>query len=164
MEGTDKYMKKIIGLYFLIVLFVFAVSPAYAKTGDVTGNIYSTDILATFNGFPIQSYNIGGKTAIIIEDLQEYGFYISYDNDFRLLNADIGNGIVSAQVETITRGKVGNITGNIYETDIVVFLNGEKIDSYNIGGKTCVCIEDLGSMTDSPNTEYGYSKYYMNCE
>ena len=41
----------------------------YAKTGDVVGKIYSTDIKAYINGVWVDSYNIGGKTVVIIEDI-----------------------------------------------------------------------------------------------
>ena len=42
-------------------------STVLAANGDVAGYIYSTDILAYVNDRPIESYNIGGKTAIIIK-------------------------------------------------------------------------------------------------
>ena len=57
-------------------------STVLAAYGDVAGYIYSTDILAYINDKPIESYNIGGKTAIIMEDLAtgeiNYGFDVWY--------------------------------------------------------------------------------------
>lgn len=60
--------------------------------------------------------------------------------------------------------KVGDVVGNIYSTDIMAYVDGVPIQSYNIGGKTVVCIEDLGNIDtqDNQNKQFGYSKYAMN--
>ena len=65
-------------LILLALSMVFGTS-ASAKVGDVIGNIYTTDILAVVDNMPIKSYNIGGKTAIVIEDLRDYGFYVEWN-------------------------------------------------------------------------------------
>ena len=50
-------------------------APAYAATGDVIGTIYPTDIKAYINGVEVPSYNIGGRTAVVIEDLGRDGTF-----------------------------------------------------------------------------------------
>lgn len=156
-------MKKLLGIIILILL-AHAPTSAYAAVGDAVGAIYSTDILAVVNGVPMQSYNIGGRTAVIAEELSAgmYGFNHTYNDNERTLylqsgfNTNAGNVIVE-------RGEVGEIIGNIYETDIKVIFNGREIPGYNIGGRTAVVIEDLGTMDNSsPNEQYGYSKYLCN--
>ena len=155
-------------LLIVFALLVFAAFGAYAAPGDAVGEIYSTDILAYVNGSPIVSYNIGGQTVILAEDLcnndtgVHYGFDCVYDNNTRTLtltslfnkgNADI----------TVSRGKVGEIVGTVYETDIKVIFNSHEVKGYNIGGQTAICIEDLGAHSkDEPNAGYGYSKYLCN--
>lgn len=138
----------------LVVIFM----PDYANA-KVVGNIYSTDILAYVNSKPINSYNIGGRTVIIAEELDGYGFNVEYDDSVRTLwvKSYFNNGYKDAP--EIKRGKVGKITGNIYETDIKVYYNGILINGYNIGGRTAICLEDMGDLTDSPNGQYGYSLY-----
>lgn len=153
-------MKKII-FACLMCITVSAGLTAYAANGDIAGQIYSTDIIAYIGGNEVPSYNIGGRTAVIIEDLDksEYGypFWFVYDDEKRMLTAD---GKTPYKTESkAERGKPGEILGNIYETDITVNLNNHDIKGYNIGGKTAVCIEDIGDMADSPNEEYGYSKF-----
>ena len=59
-------MKKLLSL-ILVFLFLNSVS-AVSAAETVVGNIYSTDILAYVNGKQIDSYNIGGKTAIFVDD------------------------------------------------------------------------------------------------
>ncbi|MBQ7097398.1 MAG: hypothetical protein IJN96_04905, partial [Clostridia bacterium] len=69
-------MKKILIAFFTATVILSGLSVS-AKPGDIAGKIYSTDIIAYVNDKPIESYNIGGKTAIIMEDLDEsYGFTV----------------------------------------------------------------------------------------
>ena len=158
-------MKK---LLLTLSVLIFSAISAFAAPGDAVGEIYSTDILAFVNGSPISSYNIGGKTVVLVEELcnndtgVHYGFECTYDNNSRTLvlastfaagNADI----------TISRGAVGETVGTVYDTDIKVIFNSHEIAGYNIGGRTAICIEDLGAFSsDEPNATYGYSKYLCN--
>ena len=158
-------MKKILCLFLASLLIGFP-SAAFAANGDIAGNIYSTDILAYVNGLPIASYNIGGKTAIVIEDLYDkenanfnYGFDWWYQDETRTLTV-YSDGYTGFSNQEVSRGTVGEISGNIYETDIKVIFNGSEVPEFNIGGRTAVCIEDLGTADDSdPNWRYGYSRY-----
>ena len=153
------------GLCVFALMFIFTAA-AYAANGDVAGNIYSTDILAVVNGFPMESYNIGGKTAVIAEDLSDkwYGFDHAYSDSDRTLYvwSSLVNSPDVDTVDAVTRGLCGALVGNFYETDIKVVFNGHEVPGYNIGGKTVVCIEDLGTPDDSVNAQYGYTKYLCN--
>lgn len=91
-----------------------------------------------------------------------YGFEIWYEDESRKLtvNSNSGRGYGECDVK---RGTVGEITGEIYETDIKEVFNAKEVPGYNIGGKTTICIEDLGTVTDeSKNFAYGYSDYMCN--
>lgn len=152
-------MKKLM-VALLTVVLLFIGNTVFADT-NIVGHIYSTDILAFVNDKPIYGYNIGGRTVVIAEDLDNYGFHCFYNDDERKLEIiayfyELGNDLKIAE---IPRGKVGKIVGDIYKTDIKVFLNGVEIEGYNIGGRTAICLEDMGELQDSPNAEYGYSKY-----
>ena len=159
-------MKKLLASILSIIIILPISSIVAAANGDVAGYIYSTDILAYVNDKPIESYNIGGKTAIIMEDLAigeiNYGFDVWYEDESRKLtvNSKAYSGYGECDVK---RGTVGKITGKIYETDIKVVFNAKEVQGYNIGGRTAVCIEDLGAVTeDSKNYNYGYSDYMCN--
>ncbi|MCH5185910.1 MAG: hypothetical protein J1F64_07275 [Oscillospiraceae bacterium] len=164
-------MLKLLSAVCMSVCALFSITlAASAQNGDIIGNVYSTDILAYVNGKPIVSYNIGGKTAVAAEDLNGfsggadnnawygYGFDGWYNDDTRTFTVNFhGEPYGDPAVE---RGAPGTVAGNIYETDIQVIFNGRLVPSYNIDGKTAICTEDLGTVTEnSPNAEYGYSEY-----
>lgn len=123
--------------------FVF-MFPAHANNiGDVVGNIYSTDIVAFIDGMAIPSYNIGGVTVVIAEDLREYGFEVDWNEDYRQLNITIAEMPKSVPVKDIKTDSPGRIVGNLLFTDITTRVNSVLIESYNIGGRTVIPLEAL---------------------
>ena len=162
---------KLVSAALAAVMLLGSASGAFAANGDVVGSIYSTDILAYVNNRPIPSYNLDGKTAVLVEDLDvggtdadaHYGFNWWYDDNTRTLTANSDGSSGYGEPLNIERGTVGKVVDNIYETDIKVIFNGLEVPSFAINGRTAVCIEDLGTVAaDSPNADYGYSKYMCN--
>lgn len=157
-------MKKLIPLLAAALL---AAALAFSVSADdtVVGEVYSTSILATVDGHVIPSYNIGGRTCICMEDLQYYGFDVIWDPANGVISANSSDVAPDYSVfASVERGVGGSVTAYVYETQIRAEVNGIAVESYNIGGYTCVCIEDLGDMSDSPNADYGFSKYLMRAE
>ncbi|MBO5409359.1 MAG: hypothetical protein J6A61_08210 [Clostridia bacterium] len=150
-------MKKMI-IVLMAVIMTFVGTTAYAENG-VVGYVYSTDILTFVNRKPIQGFNIGGRTVVIAEDLIGYGFNVEYNDETRSLKIDSYFHQGSNNPASITRGEVGQVLGNVYQTDIKTYYNGIWIQGYNIGGRTAICLEDLGNTEDSSNAPYGYSDY-----
>ncbi len=135
-------MKKLLSTF--LTLFIMSTT-VMAANGDVAGYIYSTDIRAFINGIEVRSYNIGGKTAVVIEDIiKESSRQYSYNDSTRTLK------VLSLDPDCLVEGKAegktvsGRIVGRIYETDIKTSIYDVTLPSYNIGGKTAVAIEDLG--------------------
>ena len=148
-------MRKTI-LLAIALTVLFGVN-VYAKSGDVVGDIYSTDILAFINDVPVPSYNIGGKTVIILEDLADYCVQCTYNDYLRTLLAYSLTWDPNLQKQ-VARGSAGRVTGKIYETDIKTYVNGMPVQAYSLNGKMAVAIEDIGKITD-PGMEY--SPYNM---
>ena len=147
-------------ILFAIVLTVLCSIRVYAKNGDVVGNVYSTDILAFINDVPVPSYNIGGKTVIIPEDLEDYGIQCTYSDDLRTLLIYCFTWDPSLRKQ-VARGVAGRVTGKIYETDIRTYVNGLPVQAYSLNGKMAVAIEDLGQVFDL-NMEYSpYNMRYV---
>lgn len=155
-------MKKLIpilALAMLTAMLAFSVQAEDVKVADV----YSTSILATVDGHVIPSYNIGGYTCVCMEDLAYYGFDVTWDPVNGVISATATDKVANYDVYAdVQRGEGGSVIGAVYETKICAVVNGLQVESYNIGGYTCVCIETLGDLTDSAYLDFGYSDYYMN--
>ena len=122
------------------------ITVTYAKTGDILGYAKYTDISAYINHYPITSYNINDYTAVVAEDLRNYGFNVVWDGENRDLfitrNFDATQIIPYGTVYKYS-AKAGKNSFPYLETDINTYVNGNKVESFNIDGKTCLYIDAL---------------------
>lgn len=127
------------------VLFSTVLSPlvSYAESGDAVGKIYATDIKACINGVWVDSYNIGGKTVVVVEDITSQ---YKYSDALRTLVIDelSPEYLVEGSSHNATGAKPGTVVGNIYDTDIKTYFRGKELTSYSLNGKMAVVIEELG--------------------
>ncbi len=138
-------MKKAISIILSAALLILMQTAVFAANGDVVGHIYSTDIQAYINGIEVESYNIGGKTAVVIEDiLNKNAHQYIYDDSSRALKFFSLNPDYLVEGKAENKTKPGKVIGKIYQTDIKTSIYDVVIPTYNIGGKTAVAIEDLG--------------------
>lgn len=141
-------MKKLVKtVLFTAILSALPVLTTFAKSGDVIGYAKYTDISAYINHYPITSYNINGNTAVVAEDLANYGFNVAWDDTTRTLTVTRSGGTTITPYGTVYKysSKVGQNSFPIYETDIVTYVNNAQVESFAIGGKTCVYIDSLAS-------------------
>ena len=127
-----------------------------AIPGDPAGEVYTTDIKTYFFGREVNSYNIGGRTVVAAEDLMAFGgFEVVWNQAARKLIVNDTYSWRHGGTEDRAISEVNFPEGyyerkaptNIYQTDIVTTYNTSEanlvMDSYNIGGQTCVVVEDL---------------------
>lgn len=139
----------------LIILAVAAVTAAAvlslsasAKSGDIAGDYYYTDIVTYIYHAPVTTYNIRAQAVIDAEILNwHYGFDVYWHADKRWLEiTDKGGTFNSLQAlsgELCDTGVKDSKIGSYFQTDIVTTVNGVEVGSYNIGGKTCIVVTDL---------------------
>lgn len=133
-------MKKII-LIVLTIIICSVSEVVFASNGDVVGHIYSTDIKACINGVWVDSYNIGGKTAVILEDITDS---CTYSDNLRMLVCYGLRPESLSSAKNLNTVTPGYVVGDIYETDIKTYFYGKEIPCYALNGKMAVAIEDLG--------------------
>lgn len=151
-------MKKLISVTLVMVFLLSISSVVFAESGDVAGKIYSTDIKACINGVWVDSYNIGGKTVVIVEDItNQYRYY----DALRTLCIDDLNPERLVNGNNVAEQKSGRVVGNIYETDIKTYYRGKELTSYSLDGKMAIIIEELGA--DNTFSNIG-GKYIWNGE
>lgn len=136
-------MKRI--LSFALIFIFILVFPADAKSGDIAGVYYSTDISTILNGHEIDSINIGGQTLISAEDMHFFAFNVNWYQEYRELHIVNALRAMNGEPPTIKKSNYpsGMVLGNYYETDIVTYLDGEPITAYNIGGRTYIHAEEM---------------------
>ncbi|MGE5484634.1 MAG: hypothetical protein ACM3X4_06425 [Ignavibacteriales bacterium] len=114
--------------------------------GTPVGNVLETDIVARVNGDPILSFNIDNETAIVAEDLQNYGFDVTWNPERRTLvvSPSPGKPVTPPPLPLKTNVRVGRKIGTVLYTDIKTFVGSSTVRSFNLGGKTAIVIDDLG--------------------
>ena len=136
-------MKKYLSLVLVIILSVaiFPFAASAAKIGDTIGYAQPTDIVATINGFQIESYNVDGYTYICVEDLRYYGFDVYYNPSARTLSFSRNySNYINPQASNPNFWNIGssNVRRNILYTDIVTYANGSYVPASNINGQTII--------------------------
>ena len=95
-------------------------------------------------GKAIRSYNIDGNTAIVAEDLLNYGFGVTWDGEARTLSVTKGSGEVVGMGDIPKdTAEVGSYAMDVYATDITTYVDGKKVKGYNIGGYTIIFVDNL---------------------
>jgi len=122
-----------------------------AKVGDPIGDVLYTDIVAYIDGYAIRSYNINWNTYIVVEDLLLYGFNVVwYGTEKKLVVYPERTAAPENYTADYTPGKSGGKNGEVampyLYTDITTWIGSNKVNAYNIGGFTCMCIDDLAAV------------------
>lgn len=138
-------MKKRMSLLAMFLICLSIPLVCQAKSGDIAGVYYATDIRTSLNGYAIDSINIGGMTLISAEDMHFYSFDVVWSESERTLCISRAPHPVNGTPPAVQKFDLpaGRILGSYYETDIVTYLDGNAITAYNIGGRTYILAEEM---------------------
>ena len=131
-------IKKIISVMLVTVMIASLMCAGVNAASGKAGNYYYTDIKSYVRGQLIDSYNVGGKTVILVEALRTYGFNVDWDGNARTLTITDNKGAAKSSATATANGPIGAVAGSYYHTDIVTYFNGVAIESYNLGGQTVI--------------------------
>lgn len=144
--------RRIAALLTAILLMAAAVPlPASAVApGTPIGWVLYSDVVAYIDGFPIRSYNIDGNTYVVAEDLMDYGFGVTWDGSTsRLIISEqrtaTPSGYTSRYVPVRSPYAPGTPAMQYLYTNVTVWIGRAQIAGYNIGGYTCVAMDDLAA-------------------
>ena len=133
------------------IVFTQAFTASAAVVGEVVNHTLYTDIVAYIDGQPIESYNINGETAIVAEQLIGYGFNVTWNAEERSLSITEGTKNVPKRDVTvldIPPAIIGKKKSEVYYTDIVTYIDGAPVESYNVGGSTIIIFDSLSAFGD----------------
>lgn len=131
-------MKRLISAFAICILFITLFSAlAFADSKSYTVSPQA----AYFKDVPIPLYEIDGEKAIMIEDLEKYGYNMSWSDFSRTTTLDFNS------EKTVAGGALPRYTdGNIYESDISIYVNSKGVPSFNTGGYSLVRLSDLSEV------------------
>ena len=115
------------------------------QAGDFLGNVLNTDIRVFIDGAEIRGYNINGWTFVIAEDLRAYGFDVHWNPTALSLSITRGPSTETPRPVPTNIMPSGSIAFPYVHTDIVTYINGQRVNSYNIRGFTVVQIDDIAA-------------------
>ncbi|WP_273484148.1 hypothetical protein [Desulforamulus ruminis] len=157
--------------YFMLFIMLFALIPVksvYAlekdqqySIGDIAGSFQKSNakiviILKDYERRTIPVYEVNDELCICVEDLQYYGYKMTWDQKNRTTSLTF-----SDRQRTGTTHFVKS-RGNILYSDIKVFIDGIEVNGYNIGGYTLVKICDLQTIPDLYFwRDYGEQEYFQ---
>jgi len=114
------------------------------EIGVKIGEVVSTDIRAYIEGKELKAVNIGGKMAIALKDLREFGFEVSFDEEERKVSVKYEGGEIKPTFVYEDDGKeVGSYISDVLSTDISAYLDGEETESFNAEGYTHIYFRSL---------------------
>ena len=121
--------------------------------GQVIGKVLSTDIRAYINGAEIPAYNVDGKLAVIVSDLNNYGFKTKYDNGARktTVTRDKSASTFTSAPSKASGQPIGTALMNVLSSDIIVELDGKQVPAFNVDNRMAIPFSEL--------KEYGEYKY-----
>lgn len=143
-------MKKQRAIAFIVLLAmiisIFSVNVSALKNGDEIGNVLYTNIKTYVDNYRIPSYNINNKSAVILNDLANYGFNVVYDNKTRTSTVTHNPNKAFTpitQFDDLSDKPSGTVAFKYVYTDIKAVVNGRVVESFNIKGYLAIFFEDL---------------------
>lgn len=124
---------------------LFTLTAAALRVGEVVDHVLATDIRAFINGYEIPAYNIGGRLGVVAEDLADYGFSVEWNGEARTLAVyrSAGKAFQPATMPAREEKPIGTRLSPVLYTDIVTYLDGTVVDSFNIDGRTILYFSEL---------------------
>ena len=141
-----RFKKFSISLICVVCMLAIVMPVSAARVGDIIAKTVYTDIVASINDYNIASYNINDYTAVVAEDLRNYGFNVTWVPEERALYIEraSSNVVTSTYIAPqISSNKIGKKAQDVLYTDIKTYINGAEVTSYNIGGNTIIYFDDL---------------------
>ena len=144
-------LKKTLCVSLALSTVFSAIGVFSANVGDKIEKVLSTNIVTNIEGIRVPSFNIAGRTAVVVENLNAMGlpFDVWYDDTTRTLSISDGKGGERDYFhfsDTDSDAPIGTPIMDVLYTDIETFYRGKKLESFNIGGFTCIYATDLAEL------------------
>lgn len=132
-------MKKL-SIFFIILIILLNFMGVFAQN-----EVRTTDICAYINNFPISTYNLNNQNAVYASNLRNYGFDVLWNEAERRVDITLSKNDIEGSFGILRDhiSSAGSVISSATNTDIVTYINGEKVESFNIDGKTVIYLKEL---------------------
>lgn len=140
-------MKKLLCFVVTLILIVsLGIVSFAAKTniGSDIGDVYESNTITKINSFSIPNLKIKDKVTIVANDLNYYGFDVTWDGEKREIHIYRDTEKSWTPYKEMykyinTKYKVADIS----QTNIKTFLEDKEIQSFNVNGKIMITFDSL---------------------
>ena len=133
--------KKIILAFLLGVIITLAGTCAYAD--EIIGSVYSSETNAFIDGRQIPVYVYENYPYIVAEDLERYGFDVSWDAATQIVDITFNEAKAFRAYELKEFDFAGWKLADVYSSNTRVRLDGEFVNAYSLSGRMLICLDDL---------------------
>ena len=136
-------LKRQVSLLFALILCIASVPAARAANADYA---LFTDIVAKIDGHPLPTYIVDGNAVVAAEDLVGYGFTVRWNaakRTLRITREAPPPEVWPDDAPALSGHEPGERFRRILQSGVRTYVDGTEVDSYNIGGKTLVCMKSL---------------------
>ena len=128
----------------IVLASVLSTSVFSLKTGDKLGDVLNTDIKAYIDNNRIPCYSIDGNIVVSTGDLINYWFETSWDGNSRSTKIILNKAKKISPIEVAnSTKKSGTVAFSYVYTDIKVYVNDKKVDSYSANGQMYIKMNEL---------------------
>jgi hypothetical protein len=106
--------------------------------GNIIGEARVSDTSATINGTVIPSLNVEGRIVVFVNDLNNYGFNVVWDDTAKTLEINRDFKKVITPIISAQKGSASIVYSNLQS-----YIGNKPLLTYNIDGQAAICFEDL---------------------
>jgi len=121
---------------------IFAHQPAI---GEPIGVVLHTDIRVFIDAIEIEGFNINDYTYVVAEDLVAFGMDVAWDGDTSSLYIVRGSFNTEPPKVDANQNHPGSFAFFFVHTEIVTYIDGNLVQSFNVDGRTVVRVDDLAA-------------------
>lgn len=129
----------------MFILSMFSVVSASAATPDA----YYNDVRTFINNYPVESYTINNHSVVSTDDIKDYGFRVVWDQNARAvyISKDAAKNAWNPTKRSTSvvnyKAYAGDVAFKTVPSNIKVYVNSQKVESYVGAGLTWINLSDL---------------------
>ncbi|MBE7004293.1 MAG: hypothetical protein E7425_08435 [Ruminococcaceae bacterium] len=139
-------MKKMSLIFCTALLLLLCAAPVHAAGSEPVAYAVYTDIVAKIDGYPIHSYYINERMAVVAEDLTGYGFNVEFDGKVVRISREpqvMPPEGWAEYMQNVPEELYGMRAAEVYASDYTARINGGNCECLSADGKVLIWMDNL---------------------